>query len=332
MLIFNTLINSSITLIAQNIAVFDDLNLSTDSFWNGNDNSGGFTSGGIYFSNSYTDYGGGMFSWYGFAYSNKKDTLTQGYSNQFSAITGKGVFNSDIYGISYVYFDWMNNYKMIPNIIKFPNPSTIRGFYLTNNTYTYYSMLNGDGVLAKKFGGNTGNDPDWFKLQIKGFLNGIVKDSIDFYLADFRFQNNTLDYIVNKWEWVDLSTLGNVDSLSFGLSSSDNGMYGMNTPAYFCIDNFNDQKPNNVSNLILNENILQIYPNPCSNYLKININFTSENSFKTLKILNMKGIEIMYIDKLDKNTMIDLSYLISGVYIININIDKSNFYQKIIKK
>ena len=59
---------------------------------------------------------------------------------------------------------------------------------------------------------------------------------IDFYLADFRFDDNTLDYIVDQWTTVDLSGLTNAVELQFSLSSSDVGDFGMNTPAYFAVD------------------------------------------------------------------------------------------------
>ena len=63
---------------------------------------------------------------------------------------------------------------------------------------------------------------------------------MDFYLADFRFANNEEDYILDTWEWFDLSSLGNVATISFSLSSSRGSGYNMITPAYFCMDNFND--------------------------------------------------------------------------------------------
>jgi hypothetical protein len=112
----------------------------------------------------------------------------------------------------------------------------VDGLYVTNNNYTYYSMLYGD-AYAKQFGGAGGDDEDWFLLTITG------KDELDeitglveFYLADYRFANNDFDYIVDGWEYVDLTGLGIVKSVEFGLSSSDTGEWGMNTPAYFVID------------------------------------------------------------------------------------------------
>jgi hypothetical protein len=43
---------------------------------------------------------------------------------------------------------------------------------------------------------------------------------------------------MNDWRYVDLSSLGKVKKLGFALDSSDGGDWGINTPAYFCIDNF----------------------------------------------------------------------------------------------
>jgi hypothetical protein len=41
---------------------------------------------------------------------------------------------------------------------------------------------------------------------------------------------------LNQWSEVDLSSLGEVKSIEFALSSSDVGTWGMNTPAYFAAD------------------------------------------------------------------------------------------------
>ena len=55
-------------------------------------------------------------------------------------------------------------------------------------------------------------------------------------MADLRDEAKA--YIINDWRYVDLSGLGKVCKLGFALSSTDNGDWGMNTPAYFCFDNF----------------------------------------------------------------------------------------------
>ena len=98
-------------------------------------------------------------------------------------------------------------------------------------------MRDGD-PFAMKFGGPTGNDPDFFRLTVQGFnAVGILTGSVDFFLADYRFTNNSLDYIVSQWTTLDLTPLGSATRLTFGLTSSDVGPFGMNTPAYFALDN-----------------------------------------------------------------------------------------------
>ena len=55
---------------------FQDHPLSAGGYWNGSDSSGGFTSQGAFFNNSFTDWGGGYTSWGGWALSNVSDTTT----------------------------------------------------------------------------------------------------------------------------------------------------------------------------------------------------------------------------------------------------------------
>lgn len=68
-------------------------------------------------------------------------------------------------------------------------------------------------------------------------------DTTFFYLADYRFADNSQDYVVNTWEWFDLSVLGEVSSISFYLESTKTNSGGMLTPAYFCMDNFYGANP-----------------------------------------------------------------------------------------
>ena len=108
---------------------------------------------------------------------------------------------------------------------------------VTNTTYAGLSMLYGD-MFAKRFGGPDGTDSDFFILTIHGLdANGDDTGSVDFYLANYTFQDPNLNYIVSAWTTVDLTPLGNATSLAFELNSSDIGQFGMNTPAYFAMDN-----------------------------------------------------------------------------------------------
>ena len=61
---------------------FEDLVLDSTGYWNGSDGSGGFEVGNAFFPNTFTDWGGGITSWTGFAYSNHSDRSTSGYENR----------------------------------------------------------------------------------------------------------------------------------------------------------------------------------------------------------------------------------------------------------
>jgi len=208
------------------IATFENLKLPRESFWNGSDGAGGFASGGVRFKNSYNAE---WEFWDGFAYSNITDTRTGGLEGQYNAITGFGQGRSANYGIAYV--GWLE-----PPTLTLGRPQILQGLYVTNDNFAYYALLNGSAP-AKKFGGATGDDPDWFKLTIIGKdAAGDTTGKVDFYLADFRFADNSQDYIVNSWKFIDLTSLGEVKTLQFVLDSSDAETYGINTPAYFCLD------------------------------------------------------------------------------------------------
>ncbi len=211
------------------IATFENLKLPPQSYWNGSDNSGGFASGGAYFKNSY--YRADLYEWWdGFAYSNRTDKLTQGMDGQYTAIAGRGQGKSQTYGIGYV--GWQQLPTMTLSTVQ-----VLRGLYVTNDNFTYYAMRDGT-MFSDRFGGATGEESDWLKLSIKGKdVAGNVTGTVHFYLADFQSIDNSQDYIVNTWRFIDLTSLGEVKTLEFTLTSSDTDpVMGMNTPAYFCID------------------------------------------------------------------------------------------------
>jgi len=58
-------------------------------------------------------------------------------------------------------------------------------------------------------------------------------------LADYRSSNPAEHYYLGDWQWVDLTSLGEVKSLSFTITGSRNNAYGLTTPSYFCMDNLN---------------------------------------------------------------------------------------------
>ena len=207
---------------------FENLPLSGASFWNGSDGTGKFQSNGMTFTNNYNaDYG----SWDSFVYSQMADTITPGYSNQYSVFDHTNGLNK--FAIFYPPFTG-NSFASFQK----DSVYLVTSIDVCNSTYAALSMKLGDAPPAKKFGGTSGNDPDWFKMTVIGFNGaGDSVKSVEFFLADYRFSNNSSDYIINKWTTVDLTPLGKINKLTFRLSSSDNGTWGMNTPSYVCLDN-----------------------------------------------------------------------------------------------
>lgn len=228
-----TLISTSIGLCFAQVSDFENLsiNISSNSYWATNDVAvkGNLNFGNQVLANKFNPGYGGY--WSGWALSNLTNTTLAGLSNQYSCSAGGDYSNTTSDGIFAIAGG--SNPK-----IKFNSTQTsIAGFYITNTTYAYLSMRDGDSY-AKKFGGTSGNDADYFRIKFEKYLNGelITNSGVDFYLADFRDANNSNDYILNTWQFVDLSSLGSLDSLSVTFESSDTGLYGINTPLYFCMD------------------------------------------------------------------------------------------------
>ncbi len=214
---------------------FEELPLESEDFYNGSDLAGGFESYGTQFNNLYTEFGGGC-CWNGWSYSQTTDTTTPGVENQYSSYAGSGAGGSAKYGVAFSGFDAGGG--IIPEITlpAVAEPTSVK---VTNTTYAALSMKFGDG-FAKKFGGASGDDPDWFLLRVEGRdVSDAVVGEVPFYLADYRFADSNEDYILDEWTDLDLTPLSGlgVRKLAFRLTSSDEGFFGMNTPAYVAIDN-----------------------------------------------------------------------------------------------
>jgi hypothetical protein len=223
----------SISTQAQTVATFDDITLpGADTTYlesvTGPDGIYTYQSGNAKFYGK-KDFGGTYES--NFNCSNHTDTVTPGFANMWSNITGKGVLNSGNFGIAYVETDYsITAMPTIPVGVKLTGSAAghqVAGAYLTNSVYAYRYMLDNNFY---------DNENHWFKLVIRGYLNNVQSaDSIIFTLADYSTTGTPI--LVNTWQWANLTSLGNVDSLTFDLISSDAGTFGINTPTYFAIDN-----------------------------------------------------------------------------------------------
>lgn len=296
---------------------FESITLSTNTFYNGSDGAGQIQIGDF----NLTNFFDVPFQYFvGFAVSNVMDITTAGYANQYASFAGGGS-NSENYGVFYS-----------AGVITFPSDHFISQLEVTNTTFAGLSMRDGD-AFSKQFGSlnNAGGTPDgtngedFFLLKIIP-LNGAdeaMGDTIDFYLADYRFTDNTQDYILNTWENA-LPAQGIVArKLKFELTSTDNGGFGMNTPNYFALDNLVATSTVRVEENQLNWSIL---PNPTAGLIQIK----TENKGK-ISILNSIGA-IVFESSMENKLSLDLSYLPSGIYFANFQTAKGTSIQKIIKQ
>ncbi len=177
-----------------------------------------------------SEWGG---SWKGFCPSrstdNKNYPADDRWMYQWGSITGGDVQGA---GVGYMLACWdvQEDTRSIP-----ANPSlkismtngiqfTPGACVITNTAYAYYTMKEGNS-FSEPF-----DALSYMQVNFIGVLNGRQTGHVTFYLArDGK--------ILDKWTTVDLSALGKVDYIYCQMESSDSGQWGMNTPAYFCLDN-----------------------------------------------------------------------------------------------
>lgn len=218
------------------VASFEDFPLDKEEYWNGSDKTGSqidggfgsiayannFISGSYRFNNTFNETWN---SWSGFAVSNKTSVVFNDYSDQYNSAVGHGVHESHNYAVVFPYGETID-------VLNKPEGVIVPGFYLTNTANNVKAYEEGDGITGEF------RDGDWCKLTVTGIhLDGSTSE-VEVYLADYRFPSISKKKYLDYWQWIDLSSLGLVKSISFKVTSSHNNEYGMTTPGYFCIDDF----------------------------------------------------------------------------------------------
>jgi hypothetical protein len=209
------------------VVTFEDLTVPQAGYFNGDPGnldpgdevSQPWLSAGVAFSNTYgVDADFAFPYWSGFAYSDVVNTTTPGFTNQYASFPGGG-YQSSTYAVAYA--DGAT--------VTLPGAAIVSGLRIANTTYASLAMRDGDQFSpALQPGG-------WFRVTATGRRSGSPTGSAEFYLADLRGESPP--GIVAGWDWFDLSGLGTVDEVGFAFSGSDVGQFGLNTPAYFALDN-----------------------------------------------------------------------------------------------
>ncbi|MBQ0056542.1 MAG: DUF4465 domain-containing protein [Bacteroidales bacterium] len=232
-LFFSVILATSLSATAQDLLVADFENLpfasETTVGEDGTNLEGFFQSGPFYFINmsqTVESEWGSYFMMEGFCYSRSKARTYSSATyavDQFNTLTGSGASQSEGFGVCY----GTGTYSLTADASFLPQTC-----FVTNNAYAFSSITQGD-AYARQF-----LFDDEFVLTITGIRGEEVTGSVEVCLA-------AQGAAVFQWIPVDLTTLGECDEVQFSLSStdvidlSDYGMgISMNTPAYFCIDNF----------------------------------------------------------------------------------------------
>ena len=183
------------------------------------------------------------------------------------------------------------------------NLYSLNGMYVTNSPYPYYTNISGDD-----FANPLTNEGDFFKIIAHGVKADNTVETAEFMLAEFK--NGSLQQ-VEEWTWWDLSTLGTIKEVYFTMESSDAGQWGMNTPAYFCIDRIMASNPieSGIEESVVNNNTTEIY------YSTNNIYVTATTAI-VVKVYSINGIEVISQVVSEGETLVSTATLPNGIYIV----------------
>lgn len=194
------------------------------------------------------------YSWWGFTASTSfnntrpENTLTHQWSNMAPGgieLNEDGTVKTDKYGAPVTSAD-------VPYLVAFYSPYMSErsidmafkdgksyepvGAYINLTSYTYYTLEVGD-AYARAF--NNGDD---YSLTFHGVGADGIEKTVTVSLASYT---NGCITINRGWQYVDLSSLGAVNEIYFTLTTTDVGVYGDNTPMYFCMDKLTVKEANN---------------------------------------------------------------------------------------
>jgi len=236
------------------------------------------------------------------AVSTVRDSITPNFTNLYGSRPGSGADGSDVFLVGQAPFG-ADHLQFTSTV-----PVSLQSVEITNTTYAYFVIRDGN-QFSKAFGGASGDDPDYFFVRWKGYLQGQLTDSLDIYLADYRFSDNSEDYILDDWTNFNLEPLGVVDRVEIEFFSSDVGQFGINTPVFFNLDNLSFTRSSSAEDQRVAASF-SAYPNPVKNTLR----WKSDEEINKMALYSMKGILLM--NGKPSTHQLDISTLPAGSYVL----------------
>ena len=235
----------------------------------------------------------------------------------YSAQSLMGLENpGSTYMVGY-YSDWEGTLEH--NVIKREDNTAFSpiGVYVNNSSSAYSYMLSA----------NFPQNNYYLNIIATGYdENGAITNAVSYPLAD-------VNEIVAEWKYMDLTSLGECHKVIFSLSSNDDSGWGINVPAYFCIDAFTYYGEANNSALrdeSTKEISVRVYPNPANE--KANINIKGLNSEAQIIVSDMQGRIVWSAETFENNYELNTSNMQAGVYFIKITSENIVKTQKLIVK
>ena len=200
------------------VADFENINLAAESVYHMSE-SGIFESGDFRFQQEVNVSDWGTY-YFGNIVSSKTGKTYDEYADSDKSAAG-GAHAGQKFVV------WTGSYAGLDSVF-LKEAAVVPGFYVCNTPWVVEAILNGDGMSDD--GGAPFGDNDYFTLTIHGSLNGkAVNSEVTVELAKGKTY-------IQEWAYVDLSSLGKVDAITFSLASSKKNSFGMTTPAYFAFD------------------------------------------------------------------------------------------------
>jgi hypothetical protein len=110
--------------------------------------------------------------------------------------------------------------------------------YICCSSYTYGVIINGNSWSSNPNSKAVSlvTTKGWFKVIATGYKQDGTTVTAEKYLCDYRDSANPKVPAISSWTQWRLN-FEDVVKVEFNFEGSDVGIYGLNTPAYLCIDN-----------------------------------------------------------------------------------------------
>lgn len=139
------------------------------------------------------------------------------------------------FGVVYGYKDSYNSQWMDKPSFTLDDSYDLCGLWYCNSSYVYGVMTNGNKFGNIGVAGSMAETNGYFEVILECYdAAGKLIDTKTQLLADYRI-GNTQVTPVTTWTYWPIN-VENVKTVKFNFAGSDTGAYGLNTPAYICID------------------------------------------------------------------------------------------------